>query len=201
MLREHSRVMNKIAPVVARLLTPHVVDLEHLLKPAMVSLSWTSMNIDAFTQAFHTGLQKLEQLINNINDIIENRIDKSLKEMMRHVLVDLPSDEAFTLDGFVNRQERHVRAMAEQRAAKNTDVENAVEDLITLVTAFPLTSGSDTDGVSEMEVEAVRSHYSHLLYRAILNSVTNSLFAIKERCGSRGGATGFLFLERPFFRP
>ena len=89
-LHEHSRVMNKIAPVVARLLTPHVVDLEHLLKPAMVSLSWTSMNIDAFTQAFHTGLQKLEQLINNINDIIENRIDKNLKEMMRHVLVDLP---------------------------------------------------------------------------------------------------------------
>eukprot|EP00937_MAST-01D_sp_MAST-1D-sp2_P000239 g239.t1 len=199
-LHEHTRVMNKIAPVVAQLLTPHVIDLEHLLKPSMVSLTWTSMNIDAFTEAFHLGLQRLEELINTMNDIVENRIDKNLKSLSRMELVDLPANESFTLDGFVSRQERHVESITEQRSGKNTEIENAVEDLISLVTAFPLDHGSETDGVSDDDVQALRDHYNHLFYRAILNSTKNSLFLIKKRAAARGGSAGFLFVERPFFQ-
>jgi dynein heavy chain, axonemal len=196
-LHEYGRVMDKIAPVVARLLTPHVMDLEALLKPSMVSLTWTSMNIDSFMVAFHGGLSRLEELINNINDIVENRIEKNLKLLTKFVMVDLPKREAFTLDSFVTRQQKHVAKMSEQQMGKNTEIENAVEDLVALVTAFPLDASSD--GVSEDEVQALRAHYAHLLYRSQLNSTQKSLFAIKNRVASKGGSSGFLFVERPFF--
>ena len=42
-------------------------------------LTWTSMNIDAYKAHIHAGLRKLEELVVNINDIIENRIEKNLK--------------------------------------------------------------------------------------------------------------------------
>ena len=37
------------------------------------------MNIDAYKAHIHAGLRKLEELVVNINDIIENRIEKNLK--------------------------------------------------------------------------------------------------------------------------
>jgi dynein heavy chain, axonemal len=37
------------------------------------------MNIDAYKSHIHAGLRKLEELVVNINDIIENRIEKNLK--------------------------------------------------------------------------------------------------------------------------
>lgn len=43
------------------------------------------MNIDAYKTHIHTGLRKLEELVVNINDIIESRIEKNLK-MVRSVI-------------------------------------------------------------------------------------------------------------------
>ena len=40
------------------------------------------MNIDAYKAHIHAGLRKLEELVVNINDIIENRIEKNLKMVM-----------------------------------------------------------------------------------------------------------------------
>lgn len=43
------------------------------------------MNIDAYKTHIHAGLRKLEELVVNINDIIESRIEKNLK-MVRSVI-------------------------------------------------------------------------------------------------------------------
>ena len=52
----------------------------------MIMLTWTSMNIDAYKAHIHAGLRKLEELVVNINDIIENRIEKNLK-MVRYLIL------------------------------------------------------------------------------------------------------------------
>jgi hypothetical protein len=49
-------------------LVPHLEDLEYKLRPGMVTLTWTSMNIDGYLNHVHQGLAKLEQLIININE-------------------------------------------------------------------------------------------------------------------------------------
>lgn len=60
------------------------------------------MNIDAFLDHVHVGLAKLDMLIVNINDIMENRIENNLKLLSKTVLVDLPQESStFSLDKFV----------------------------------------------------------------------------------------------------
>jgi len=59
-LKEYERILNKIKPIMKSLLTPHVEDLELKLRPGMVTLTWTSMNIDSYLQHVHSGLKKLE---------------------------------------------------------------------------------------------------------------------------------------------
>jgi len=74
---EYERIIGKIKPIMKNLLNPHIEDIDLKLRPGMVTLTWTSMNIDGFLQNFQQSLNKLEQLILTINDIIENRIENN----------------------------------------------------------------------------------------------------------------------------
>ena len=59
-LKEYDRIVNKIRPNTKSLLVPHLEDLEYKLRPGMVTLTWTSMNIDGYLHHVHQGLSKLE---------------------------------------------------------------------------------------------------------------------------------------------
>ncbi|KAF0689476.1 Aste57867_19083 [Aphanomyces stellatus] len=205
-LREHDRIISKIIPIAETLLKPHLEDLQAKIRPGMVTLTWTSMNIDAYKMQVHLGLQRLEELINSVNDIIENRVEKNLKVVSKAVLVSLPTDQSFALDDFVRAQEKNVSSVTMLLSAKNTEVENAVEDVLRLLSDFSLDvdsagmkipRASRPDGDVEHQT-AFRTHYKTLMYRALVNSTKMSLNAIKKRVCSKAG-TGFLFLERPFF--
>ena len=195
-LDEYERVSSLIVPVVAKLLKPHLQTLELKLRPGMITLTWTSMNIDTYRMHIHLGLQRLEELVNKINDIVENRIEKNLKVIARMSLVVLPQDRSVTLEYFVSMQEANVRAQAEQLKAKNTEVENAVEDLISIVSSFPL--DPSVGSISRNEISSLRGYYSRLTYRALLSCTKGSMEKIKKRVCSRTG-NGILFAERPFF--
>lgn len=49
------------------------------------------MNIDAYRDSVHEGLRRLEEIITKANDIVDNRIGKSLKCISRAILVDMPA--------------------------------------------------------------------------------------------------------------
>ena len=111
-------------------------------------------------------------------------------------MVDLPADRSFTLEDFVATQEKYIEKRSSLLQGKNVQVENAVEDLIEIITSYTL--DPHIEPVSPEDVDNLRKHYNHFMYQALLNCTKNSLNAVKKRVGSRGGGT-FLFVERPFF--
>ncbi|KAI9980320.1 hypothetical protein PInf_026449 [Phytophthora infestans] len=183
-LHEYDRVTAKITPVTAVRLRPHLEDLQHKLRPGLVTLTWTSMNIDAYMAVAHAALQRLEELISSVLDAIENRIEKNLVIVSKASLVHLPTDQSFALDDFVRMQEKHVANVTKQLAAKNVEIENAVEDVLRLICEYNLDGSTSSSGLNG-GISA-------------LSGLNTSLDAIKKRVCSKAG-TGFLFLERPFF--
>ena len=75
----------------------------------------------------------VDDLVSKIRDCVENRIDRNLKSVAKMMLIDLPSDESFSLDRFVGLQERHTKEQAALMASKNLEVEEAVADLLELI--------------------------------------------------------------------
>ena len=195
-LNEYERVAQLVIPVTNALLKPHMNDMEYKLRPGMITLTWTSMNIDAYKHHVHTGLQRLEELVININDLIENRIEKNLKTVSKSLLVSLPADQAFTLEDFVAMQEVYIGKKAELLQGKNVQVENAVHDLIGLIKSYPL--DPHIGAVRQEDADRLVTHYNHFMYQALLNCTKNSLNAIKKRVAKRGGSS-FIYVERPFF--
>jgi dynein heavy chain len=195
-LKEYDRIVNKIRPNTKSLLVPHLEDLEYKLRPGMVTLTWTSMNIDGYLTHVHQGLAKLEQLIININDIMENRIENNLKSLSKTVLVNLPQDaQTFTLDEFVEMQSEWIREEAEKLKSKNYEVEGAVEDLIQTICSYQL--DQHVEPISAEEIQKLSKYYNWSMYQALLHATKYSLNQMKERiCGRRNMPKQIL---KPFF--
>jgi dynein heavy chain len=135
-LAEYDRVCGLIQPTTAAALAPHLLSLECNLRPGMVTLTWTSMNVETYKTQVHAALSQLEDLILKINDLVAYRVEKNLKIIARTMLVDLPTHRSVTLDEFVSMQEHAVRDRTTALVAKNLEVETAVEDLITMLRRF-----------------------------------------------------------------
>lgn len=162
----------------------------------MTTLTWTSLNIDPFINHIHTGLNKLQELVGCINDIIENRIEKNLKIVSKTLLVDLPDNTSFSVSDFVVMQQSHITIRSRLLQGKNMEIESAVADLIQQVISFPFES--QIEGVPEKDIFKLRDHYNHFMYQSLLFSAKNSMNALKKRIGSRKGAN-IIGTSKPFF--
>lgn len=91
--------------------------MERKIQPGMVTLTWTSMNIDGFLHRIHSGLFKLDDLVTKIRDVIENRIERNLKLVSQTLLVSIPSDESVLLDKFVSHQASRAHPLYHPRPA------------------------------------------------------------------------------------
>ncbi|CAK0830655.1 unnamed protein product [Prorocentrum cordatum] len=78
-LKEYQRVHSLVKPIASNLMKPHVENLEFKMRPGMVKLTWTSMNIESYLEEIWSELDKLEQLVVSVNDLMDNRIDANLK--------------------------------------------------------------------------------------------------------------------------
>ena len=197
MLADYERIAALVIPVTTTLLQPHINDLEYRLRPGMITLTWTSMNIDAFVNNVRNGMHHLEILIRNVNDVIEHRLEKSLKAVSKSLLVELPAGASFTLDEFVDKQEKKIDDQVKNLQDQNLLVEASVEDLVKIISQYPI--DSHISGVTQEDIENLRKHYNHFMYQALLNCSKNSLNAIKKRMSNKAdpktGAAGIPFFE------
>jgi len=182
-LKEYRRVTSMVKPIASTLLKPHIENLEFKMRPGMVTLTWTSMNIEAYLEEIWKELDKLDQLVQTVNDLMENRIDANLKLVSSVLLVNLPEEqELVSLDEFVDMQERHVRATTDLLVAKSLEIENAVNDMLGIMVAFEF--DPHVPAVTESEIIKVKAHYNWSMYQALLNATKRSLRAMKLRLSS-----------------
>ncbi|KAL4465245.1 hypothetical protein ABPG74_001959 [Tetrahymena malaccensis] len=199
-IKEYQRVTSIIKPICKNLLIPHIEDLELKLRPGMLTLTWTSMNIETYLYHLHQGLRKLEQLVIKINDIIENRIENNLKIVSKLVLVHLPQDiKPLSLESFVQQQEGYINSQIDLLSSKNVEVERAVDDLLQTIMAYPL--DPHVDPVFPEEYKRIKRYYFWYFYQALLNSTQTSLNCLKHSvCGKKVLGTNTLPNLKPFFQ-
>ena len=179
LLRKYKDIKEKILPVASKFISPLDYDVLYALRPGLVQLNWTSMHIQDFESNLKNTLQRFSELVNHMNDITDNRIEKNLLEISRTMLVNLPDNRTFTLDEFVELQQNLVNSKAGKLQGMNVQIESAVDDMINLVKSYPLNSA--IEGVSSANIEKVREHYNHFMYRALLNATKQSLYNLKKR--------------------
>jgi dynein heavy chain len=189
-LRENLRVLDLVKKDTRQLLLPHLEDLAKKIEPGRKILTWTSMNIDVYLDRIHRGLQQFEDLVTKVNGTIDSRIQKNLRQIGKTLLVDLPVDDTFSLEQFVERHEKLVRTYAPLMNIRNVEIEQAASDLISVITSYPL---EDNTQMPKDEITKLKKHFDSMMLRAILSSTTKSLNTLKSRIRGAG------FNDTPFF--
>ena len=105
MLSENSRIRSKIPELFAPLMEPHLAKVDDMISPGLSILRWTSLNIQAFTESVHRSLKELELLIDRARDVLELRINGELQKMQESKLCELPDNEPWTVDEFLQKTE------------------------------------------------------------------------------------------------
>ncbi len=183
-LREYDRIVQMVKRDTKNLLAPHLLDLEKKLEPGYTLLTWTSMNIDVYLKQVYKGLYKFEDLIRKINDIIDSRVQKNLKAISKTLLIDLSVPENFSLEEFVERQQKLIASHSRVMNIKNIEVEKAVNDIVHIVSTYQL---DDTTIVHESLAEGIKlkRNFYDMMTRALLSNTIISLRALKKRVGHR----------------
>ena len=199
LLQEYDLLSRSVIPVTTSLLRPMINHLEYIIRPGMITLTWTSMNVRSFVEHVRTELTRLSDLIAAINDIIENRIENMLKAVSKSLLVNVPPAKTFHPEDFVDTQEEHIDELSAKLQGYNMQIESAVEDLVVIVMVYQL--DPHVESVSPEDCDNLRKHYNHFMYQALLNCCKNSLNAIKKRMGTRAPVgLGAFALDVPFFQ-
>eukprot|EP00667_Euglena_gracilis_P000005 EG_transcript_5 len=196
-LKEYDRVVGMINPVTQALMLPNIQALDKLVYPGETILTWQSLNIDGYLAKLAVGVSRLEELVQKVNGIIDNRVQSNLRMISKTLLVHLPEDESFSLDQFVRLQESYIKEQSEFINVKNIEVQNATQDVI-----HAITMAQQDDGIKAVippdEVKKLMLHFNRLMFKAILTTTTRSLNLIKKRVGTRS-RHGFMLVDKPFF--
>lgn len=103
MVQENERIRSKVPELFSALMEPHLERVDEVISPGLTVLRWTSLNLESYLQSVKAALQELELLVERISDTHEFRIEGVLQDIQSTVLCELPDNEPWTVDEFVNR--------------------------------------------------------------------------------------------------
>lgn len=183
MIQEYERIQSRIAtPQLRMLLENHLNELDNRMAPGMHQITWCSLKINEYLDHIDVELGRMDSLLSKISDIVENRIEKSLKDIEMAVLIDFSNEEAFptTAHEFIKHQKEFIQATTMMLDLKNLEAEQAVKDLVYMVESS-VTRDSEFKGCSAVAIKNLSDHYNELVYHALLACLTNTFVVIKNR--------------------
>ncbi|EZA60758.1 Dynein heavy chain 5, axonemal [Ooceraea biroi] len=134
MIEEFVCTAKRVKLEVRPLLLPHLVCVASLLEPGLTILTWTKPDWKDFCQNTKEQIKTFDILITRVHDVYDNRILQVLESMQKVTLHTLPeSDQPWTIEEFVEKNEEICRMAAVDLHRKSTMVEEAVEEVLQLV--------------------------------------------------------------------
>jgi dynein heavy chain, axonemal len=102
-LQENRRIRSKVPPVLEPLMVLHFDRIDRVIEPGITTLNWTSVTLSSYIDDIYQAFAAFELLIDRANNIIEYRINAALQDMSSTILCELPINEPWTVDEFIDK--------------------------------------------------------------------------------------------------
>ena len=120
------------SPPLAPYMKFFVKRIENVLRTGAALLTWDSLNVPTFIDECNEAIEKTKQLFTQINDILDCRIEKTLRKIEHYPLIVLPPEPKRCAE-FVQLTEAHVKEAAEVFVLASANAESYVMELIKLL--------------------------------------------------------------------
>lgn len=117
------------------MLLPHLVKVTTTIQPGLTTLTWVSLQWKKFADDLAKAIKEFKELVERVHDIYTNRIQEILSAMQTISLHVLPEsyEEPWSVEMFIEKNETVCRLAASELHCKSLMVEEAVEEILTLV--------------------------------------------------------------------
>ncbi|XP_072235160.1 dynein axonemal heavy chain 5-like [Leuresthes tenuis] len=130
LLQDYSSAVSRVPPLLLPVMQPFVSRVEAALSPGLTTLSWASLNTDAFIQGVYGALKELDQVAKVASDLLECRIGRLLESMSSCCLLVLPEDSPVSPQDLLLQADRSVRAAAATLGWQSQQLQKYVSQLV-----------------------------------------------------------------------
>ncbi len=129
MIDKYVAAMNTVPKDLVAMMKPHRDVVEQALRPGLTSVTWTSTIVREYIQNVHMELDMFGNLIGQVRDILECRVESVYQKISVTSLCDAPL-EPVTIDEFVKITEETVQKGTQLVAKQTILCESAVNEII-----------------------------------------------------------------------
>ena len=133
-----------------RLFNSHCNSLRAALDPALTDMNWSYKEWDKFVTDRLCEISHFTNFIGRVNNIYELRIESTLESIQSIPLYEIPNNQPWTVEVFLNVVENKCKVAAKKIDNKSRQVENAVDDIISLAMEGSEISKSDMKDYEEV---------------------------------------------------
>jgi dynein heavy chain len=129
-LRRYYDLTGSIQALLVPLMRPFCEKVEAVLSRGAKELSWQSASLDTYVTDCDSAINELEILTKQVSDILECRIEATLKDMESTSLCHVPENDTMTPQAFLELTETTCNKALESLKTQSLKVEASVEELI-----------------------------------------------------------------------
>ena len=196
-LNEFNALPDSLPRRLRPLLSPHLADLDRLIRPGILTITWQSMNIDGYVHRINRALLKILALVSDISKLEKTDINYNLIVVRKMVLVDFPDEGQFGLAEFVAMQDEAISIKGQTLVQIRDRIDNGIESMLQCLRSYEMETEDQVD-LDIGQIDELKRTYSDLFYLAMLGAVKNSFAAIKKRLANRARSR-FSLVDQPFF--
>ncbi|KAK7881267.1 hypothetical protein WMY93_029676 [Mugilogobius chulae] len=112
LLQDFHSVLDQIPQALVPLLQTFISDVNSALSPGLTTLTWSSLNAQAFVDSVQRPLLQLKQVCKSVSDILDCRIGRLLQRISSTVLLILPETNPVTPEELLSSTERELNQTA-----------------------------------------------------------------------------------------
>lgn len=133
LMDENKRIRSSIPATFGQLIIPRLQQLDQIISPGCVSLTWVSPNIDEYSQAVQQAIENFDLVLQRAHDLMTYRIEAVLNDITDTHLCEFNEEEPVNVEEFYKRTEELCAEASVHLQSKSMNVEEAAEELIELL--------------------------------------------------------------------
>ena len=181
LVKEYNRILSRMGrPEAENYFKAHIKDLNLKLHPLKTTINWSSMNIDTNLMGVFQCLQKFEYSIDAFYEILENRVHRnmiSIRKLELLHIIETPTSK--TITEIIKKQEESVKEKNSLLLSKNSEIENAILDIIEGIKTYSL--DPKIPKVEDKILYKLINDYEDKFYDFLMTTTKNSLISLKEK--------------------
>ncbi|CAK8694917.1 unnamed protein product [Clavelina lepadiformis] len=141
-LHDYKKVCSKIPGPYVVLFNRHIDSVKRCLQAGMNTISWDNMNIDAFLHKARSTTQRLNSIVEKVNSVVEEKIEKEIARIHDMMLFDesFVFGKTWNADELLMEMNNSISERGGQMQNSTSVIEGAIHDIIMILSSSRINS-------------------------------------------------------------